>query len=153
VSSPGPEHLARAAYEAHRAAVRGAPLPPWEDVSEQDRQPWRAAAAAVADQTGQAGKTVAEHVLAKSLLVQVGDERRTFTTEFTAGRQGTLLISDEFASNHHARFTTAHGRWYVEDLRSTNGTWLNGRRIHAAQYLRKGDQIWIGHTLVTVVSI
>lgn len=109
--------------------------------------------AAVADQVGLAGKTVAEPVRSQSLRVKVGDEQRSFNTEFTAGRLGTLVISDEFASNHHARFTTAHGRWVIEDLRSTNGTWLNGRRIHSAQYLSKGDQIWIGHTLVTVVSI
>ena len=149
--SPGPEHLARAAYEAHRAAS-DASLPPWEDASEQDRQAWRAAVAAVADQAGRAGKTVAEQVRAQPLLVQVGDQRHTFNTEFTAGRQGTLVISDEFASNQHARFMATRGRWYVEDLRSTNGTWLNGRQIHSAQWLKKGDQIWIGHTLVTVVS-
>ena len=149
--SPGPEHLARTAYEAHRAASDTS-LPPWEDVSEQDRQAWRATAAAVADQAAQAGKTVAEPVRAQALLVQVGDQRHSFTAEFTAGRQGALVINDEFASNHHARFMSTRGRWYVEDLRSTNGTWLNGRRIHAAQWLKKGDQIWIGHTLVTVVS-
>jgi pSer/pThr/pTyr-binding forkhead associated (FHA) protein len=101
---------------------------------------------------GQSGKTVSEAALTKSLLMQVGDQRHNFHTEFTAGRQGTLIISDEFASNHHARFTTAHGFWYVEDLGSTNGTRLNGRRIHAAQRLRKGDKIGIGHTVMIVVS-
>ncbi len=72
--------------------------------------------------------------------------------EFTAGRQGTLVIGDDFASTHYARFTIAHGLWYVEDLGSTNGTWLNGRRIHAAQRLKKGDKIWVGHTVISVVS-
>ena len=71
---------------------------------------------------------------------------------FTTGRQGTLAISDEFASSRHARFQIAHGLWYVEDLGSTNGTWLNGRRIHAPQRLKKGDKIRIGHTIMIVVS-
>jgi pSer/pThr/pTyr-binding forkhead associated (FHA) protein len=124
----------------------------WEDISEHDRQVWRAAVAAVADQTGRGSKTVADALPSQSLLIQVGDQRHTFRAEFTAGRQGTLVIGDEFASGHHARFTASRGRWYVEDLGSTNGTWLNGRRIHAAQWLKKGDKIWIGHTLMTVVS-
>ena len=65
---------------------------------------------------GQTKKTVAEATPATSLLVQVGDQSYDFHSEFTAGRQGTLVISDEFASNQHARFTTAHGLWYVVDL-------------------------------------
>jgi pSer/pThr/pTyr-binding forkhead associated (FHA) protein len=148
VTSNRLERLAQAAYEAHRGAHPES-LPAWEDTTEQEQQAWRAAVSAVA---GQSGKTVAEAALTKSLLIQVGDQRHNFRTEFTAGRQGTLIISDEFASNHHARFTTAHGFWYVEDLGSTNGTWLNGLRIHAAQRLKKGDKIWIGHTAMTVVS-
>jgi pSer/pThr/pTyr-binding forkhead associated (FHA) protein len=148
VTSNSLERLAQTAYEAHRGAHPGS-LPAWEDTTEQEQQAWRAAVSAVA---GQSGKTVAEAALTKSLLIQVGDQRHNFHTEFTAGRQGALIISDEFASNHHARFTTAHGFWYVEDLGSTNGTWLNGRRIHAAQRLKKGDKIGIGHTAMTVVS-
>jgi pSer/pThr/pTyr-binding forkhead associated (FHA) protein len=148
VTSTRLERLARAAYEAHRSAHLGS-LPAWEDTTEQEQQAWRAAVSAVA---GQTKKTVAEAAPTKSLLIQVGDQSYDFHTEFIAGRQGTLVISDEFASNHHARFTTAHGLWYVEDLGSTNGTWLNRRRIHAAQRLKKGDRIWIGHTIMTVLS-
>jgi pSer/pThr/pTyr-binding forkhead associated (FHA) protein len=46
----------------------------------------------------------------------------------------------------------AHGYWFVQDLGSTNGTWLNNRRIYAAQRLKKGDKIKIGRTIVAVVS-
>jgi len=148
VTSTRLERLAQAAYEAHRSANPGS-LPAWEDTTEQEQQAWLAAVSVVA---GQTTKTVAEAAPVKSLLVQVGDESYDFHSEFTAGRQGTLVISDEFASNHHARFTTAHGLWYVADLGSTNGTWLNRRRIYAAQRLKKGDRIGIGHTIVTVLS-
>jgi predicted component of type VI protein secretion system len=100
----------------------------------------------------QAGKTRSEAVPSHSLQIQAGDQRHVFHTQFTAGRQGTLVINDDFASGQHARFQTARGLWYLEDLGSTNGTWLNGRRVHAPQLLKKGDRITIGHTVMIVVS-
>ena len=100
----------------------------------------------------QGGETIGEATPAQSLVVQAAGERLVFYGEFVAGRQGLLIIRDDFASGQHARFTTAHGLWYVEDLGSRNGTWLNGRRIHASQRLKKGDKIKIGRTVVTVVS-
>ena len=94
---------------------------------------------AVAAQTG---STIVEAAAPnRSLLIQAGEQRHTFHANFTTGRQGTLAISDEFASSRHARFQIAHGLWYVEDLGSTNGTWLNGRRFRAPQHLKKGDKI------------
>jgi pSer/pThr/pTyr-binding forkhead associated (FHA) protein len=150
VTSTGLEHLARTAYEAHRGAHPGS-LPPWEDTTEEEQQAWKAAVSAVAGQTG-VTLTDAAAVPAPSLLVQAGDQSHTFHSDFTVGRLGALGISDEYASNSHARFQVAHGFWYVKDLGSTNGTWLNGRRIHAAQRLKKGDKIKIGHTVVIVVS-
>jgi pSer/pThr/pTyr-binding forkhead associated (FHA) protein len=151
VTSTGLEHLARIAYEAHRGANPGSSLPPWEDSTEQEQEAWRAAVSAVAGQTG-VTLTDAKAVAAPTLLVQAGDESHTFHADFTAGRLGKLAITDEYASNNHARFQVAHGFWYVKDLGSTNGTWLNGRRIHAAQRLKKGDKIKIGHTVVVVLS-
>jgi pSer/pThr/pTyr-binding forkhead associated (FHA) protein len=150
VTSTGLESLARTAYEAHRGVNPGS-LPPWEETTEQEQQAWRVAVSAVAGQTG-VTLADAEPASARSLLVQAGEERFTFTKEFVAGRRGTLAAGDEYASNQHARFQIAHGLWYVKDLGSTNGTWLNGRRIHAAQALKKGDKIKIGHTLVIIVS-
>ncbi len=144
------ERLAEAAYEAHRAALPSRYLPPWEDISKQEQQAWKAAVSAVA---GEAGGTIPEpppHN--KSLVIEVGDQRRTFGTDFTVGREGSLAIDDDFASGQHARFQTVRGLWYVEDLGSTNGTLLNGRRIISAQLLKKRDKITIGHTVMTVLS-
>jgi FHA domain len=151
VTSTGLEHLARIAYEAHRAAHPASSLPPWEDTPEQEQQAWKAAVSAVAGQTG-VTLTDAQAAPTPSLLIQAADKSHTFHADFTAGRLGTLAIIDEYASNSHARFQIAHGFWYVKDLGSTNGTWLNGRRIHAAQRLKKGDKIKIGHTVVVVLS-
>jgi FHA domain len=148
VTSSDLERLARTAYEAHRGAQAVA-LPPWEETTAQEKTAWRAAVSAV---TGQGDATVAEGGRTPSIIIQAGDQTRTFHTEFTAGRQGSLIIADEHASSQHCLFMSAHGYWYVEDLGSTNGTWLNGRRIVAAQRLKKGDKVKIGRTTIVVVA-
>ena len=148
VSSSQVERLAQAAYEAHRRE-HPATHPPWEDATEHDREAWRAAMSAVA---GDRSKTRSEAPPVRSLHVQAGDQRRVLYADTTIGREGTLVINDEFASSKHARLWVARGLWYVEDLHSTNGTWLNGRRIHAAQLLKRGDKIKVGHTVITVLS-
>jgi len=113
----------------------------------QEQEAWRAAASAIA---GQRAVTRAMAVPTRSLRIKTADRSRTFDAEFTVGREGSFVIDDEFASGRHARFQVARGRWYVEDLGSTNGTWLNGRRIQATQWLKRGDKIRIGHTVMTV---
>lgn len=140
--------LARTAYEAYRSAQKGS-VPRWENTTEQEQQAWRAAVAAVASQ---GDSTVADAGPIPSLVLSVSGQTRVFSTDFTAGRQGQLAVTDEHASNHHARFQFAHASWYVEDLSSTNGTWLNGRRMFAAQRLKKGDKIRIGRTTIVVVA-
>jgi pSer/pThr/pTyr-binding forkhead associated (FHA) protein/S1-C subfamily serine protease len=65
------------------------------------------------------------------------------------GRDPALDISfdptDDVVSAVHARvWRDAGGTWWLEDLGSTNGTWLNGRRIAAAEQLRGGDRFTLG---------
>ena len=69
-------------------------------------------------------------------------------TEVVIGRAAECAVSidDEFASNLHAKIYRAEGRYYVEDLGSTNGTYVNGRRINYPTELRGGDRIKIGRT-------
>jgi pSer/pThr/pTyr-binding forkhead associated (FHA) protein len=148
VAASPDEQIARVAYDAYHAALEGAP-PGWEELDVRERLAWRAAVAAATDLGDQ---TVAQNGPLQSLVVEVGDQTRAFSNEFTAGRQGSLRITDEHASGQHALFQFAHGHWYVEDLNSTNGTYLNGRRCFAAQRLRKGDKVRIGHTTLIVVS-
>jgi pSer/pThr/pTyr-binding forkhead associated (FHA) protein len=147
--TPDLERLARTAYEAHRDVSPGT-LPAWENAPEQEQKAWRAAMSAVAPP---AEDTVTEGAKAPSIVLQYGGETNVFHKEFTAGRQGQLAVGDEHASSHHALFQFSRGFWYVEDLNSTNGTWLNGRRMFAAQRLKKGDKVKIGRTVVTVLSV
>ena len=140
--------LTRIAYDAYRGAQPGS-VPRWDDIPDTEQKAWRAAVSAV-NSHGEA--TLADLGPTPSLVVQAGDQTHVFSTDFTAGRQGHLALGDDHASNHHARFQFAHGAWYVEDLSSTNGTWLNGRRMFSAQRLKKGDKIKIGRTVIQVVS-
>lgn len=57
-------------------------------------------------------------------------------------------LKDEFASTLHAKIYCAEGRYYIEDLGSTNGTYVNGRRINSPAELRSGDSIKIGRTVM-----
>ena len=144
------DRLAQAAYEAHRTALPGN-VPPWEDISNPERQAWKAAVSAVA---GEAGGTIPEPPSqGRSLVLQLGDQRYTSGTDFTVGRDGELAIDDDFASGQHARFQTVRGLWYVADLGSTNGTLLNGRHVLSVQLLKRRDKVQIGHTVITVVSV
>ena len=47
-------------------------------------------------------------------------------------------------SKHHARLLFRDGRFIVTDLKSTNGTYVNGRKISQATIVREGDKIYIG---------
>ena len=142
------EVLARTAYNAFRRAQKG-DVPPWDDIPGSEQQAWQAAVSAVSSH-GEA--TLTDAGPTPSLVVQADKQTHVFSTDFTAGRQGSLVVADDHASNHHARFQFAHGAWYVEDLKSTNGTWLNNRRMFAAQRLKKGDKIKIGRTVIQVIS-
>ena len=66
----------------------------------------------------------------------------------TLGR-GNVEISfeDQFASSRHARVELQSGLAVIEDLGSTNGTYLNGERLEGPHALRSGDQIAIGDTV------
>jgi pilus assembly protein CpaF len=77
-----------------------------------------------------------------------GAERReTFDkNEVNVGRvQGNdLMLPKGNVSKHHARLLYRDGRFIVTDLKSTNGTYVNGRKISQATIVREGDKIYIG---------
>lgn len=60
----------------------------------------------------------------------------------------TLVLTDDFASSRHARLTQSEGRWYVEDLGSTNGTYLDQQRVQAPLVVAPGQPIRIGTTII-----
>jgi pSer/pThr/pTyr-binding forkhead associated (FHA) protein len=68
-------------------------------------------------------------------------------------READLFLRDPEVSRRHARFETNNGVVYVEDLQSSNGTFLNGRRVAEAIEIRQGDEIDVGTTRLVVKSV
>lgn len=64
------------------------------------------------------------------------------------GADCTLVVSDDYASTRHARFYVRNGQWFVEDLGSTNGTYVGGMRITGATPVSVGSQVRVGDTTV-----
>jgi serine/threonine protein kinase len=87
---------------------------------------------------------------ARGTEIQVEDE-------FLIGRQASeegKLGQDAEISREHARISRAGDHFSIEDLGSTNGTFLNGRQISAPEILSAGDRIQVGATtLVVQVSV
>ncbi|PWV45310.1 MULTISPECIES: FHA domain-containing protein [Nocardiopsis] len=60
----------------------------------------------------------------------------------------TLVITDDYASGRHARVYSENGRWFVEDLNSTNGTYLGQQKLNRPQPITVGQPIRIGKTVL-----
>jgi len=70
----------------------------------------------------------------------------------TAGRHeaNTLVLEDDYVSGRHARFFAEDGRWFVEDLGSTNGTLVGEGRITIPTALAVGARVRMGKTVIEV---
>ena len=70
--------------------------------------------------------------------------------EQTVGRAAgcQITLDDTYVSQLHARVFTKDGGWFVEDLGSTNGTYLNTKRVSSALAVKRGDRIKIGATVM-----
>ncbi|MDP9311520.1 MAG: winged helix-turn-helix domain-containing protein [Chloroflexota bacterium] len=89
-----------------------------------------------------------------TLFVQrnVGNDQEVLWEQptLTIGRDPTndLVIEHKLASRRHARFEKDDVGFYIRDLESTNGTFVNGQRIQGAYLLRNNDEVWIGDTVI-----
>ena len=60
----------------------------------------------------------------------------------------TLVLDDDYASTRHARITLQGDDWYVEDLGSTNGTYLDRARVTGPTPVPLGVPVRIGQTVI-----
>ncbi|GAB2739996.1 FHA domain-containing protein [Salinifilum aidingensis] len=64
----------------------------------------------------------------------------------------TLVLDDDYASTRHARLSLRGSTWYVEDLGSTNGTYLDRAKVTGPTEVRLGVPIRIGKTVIELRS-
>lgn len=72
-------------------------------------------------------------------------------TELVIGRAptcGLVVADDNFVSQLHARIHADGTQVWVEDLGSTNGTYVNGTRLHAPATLHPGDRVTVGSAVL-----
>ncbi len=62
-----------------------------------------------------------------------------------------LCIPNELVSAQHARLSFHHNQWWVEDLQSTNGTFLNEERVYTPTVLIAGDELRCGKINLQIV--
>ncbi len=87
------------------------------------------------------------------VVVEPTDQRgRTFPLgpEVTVGRAAgcQITLDDTYASQIHARVFLRDGQYLVEDLGSTNGTYLNRHKVAGPMLVRAGDRLQIGNTVM-----
>lgn len=63
------------------------------------------------------------------------------------GADATIRLDDDYVSTRHARFVPNGENWYVEDLGSTNGTYIGSQRITAPMVVTIGVQVRVGKTI------
>ncbi|MBP8998205.1 MAG: FHA domain-containing protein [Anaerolineaceae bacterium] len=81
------------------------------------------------------------------------ENKQVFTIpELRIGRDPTceIQLDDETVSNQHARLWFRNKQWWIEDLMSTNGTFLNDEKVETPTILISGDEIRVGKVLLII---
>jgi pSer/pThr/pTyr-binding forkhead associated (FHA) protein len=79
-----------------------------------------------------------------------GTSVRLGETPVTMGRsqESTIVLDDDYVSSRHARIFSRDGQWYVEDMGSTNGTYLDRTKVTSPTPVKIGVPIRVGKTTV-----
>lgn len=88
-----------------------------------------------------------------NLLLRLGDSDLALTEgDYIIGRapECDIVLDDRLASRTHAKLTCTPDRWVVQDLASSNGTFVNGTPVAGARQLAPGDVIVVGRSELTV---
>jgi pSer/pThr/pTyr-binding forkhead associated (FHA) protein len=85
----------------------------------------------------------------KSAELDEGDDFELNSSQLTIGRgrqNDIALPNDDYISARHARFEPRQDGVWVQDLGSTNGTYVNGARLESPRRLSAGDVVRVGDT-------
>jgi len=74
--------------------------------------------------------------------------------EVLIGRSSELdmVLVEDMVSRQHSRIMTENGQLYIEDLGSTNGTFVNGEKIFSRKLLKEGDRILVGTNIIKLMT-
>jgi pSer/pThr/pTyr-binding forkhead associated (FHA) protein len=91
-----------------------------------------------------------------SLVVRVNESEQRFTfnqTEIVIGRDPTndCRLDDPTVSSQHARLSYHHHQWWVEDLKSTNGTFINAFPVTEPVVITNHDQLRCGQVTLEFI--
>jgi len=81
------------------------------------------------------------------------DGMQTFSSpEIVIGRSNAseLSITNDTVSSRHARLSYHHNQWWLEDLNSTNGTFLNDERVSTPTVVVSGDELRVGQVALLI---
>lgn len=84
----------------------------------------------------------------------VGTSLKLSGADIVIGRSPacTLVLQDEYASSRHARLRCSDGQWWIDDLGSTNGTYVDDERLVEPRHVGLGDNVRIGQTTLELVN-
>jgi len=117
-------------------------------------QPPRPAKAAKQPKAQRAPQRSAQSSAPTKLVVVQGERAGTIIdltgVPITIGRanDATLVVTDDYASSRHARLYAQDGQWIVEDLGSTNGTYLGRTKVSRPMPVPPGVPVRIGKTVI-----
>jgi hypothetical protein len=89
-----------------------------------------------------------------SVLVRSADGKKLGTyrlsepLEIGRSEGSQIRLDDTYVSTNHARLFPRNGSWFVEDLGSTNGTYLNQQRVSSSSEVHPGDTLKVGKTVL-----
>jgi len=92
------------------------------------------------------GKPPKQVVVTDERGAKVHTQRLDGQVQVGRGESCQIRLADTYASSSHARIFNRDGSWFIEDLGSTNGTYLNQRRVTTATQLQAGDRVRVGKT-------
>ncbi len=145
------------------ASTRSGPQPPQPRQAQQQPQqraatapttPTSRPAARAAADTGRRPPKGKRGRVARLVVLEPRQRRGltfAFTGEITLGRDpncGIPIEDDSYVSTLHLRFYDYEGQPMVEDLGSTNGTYLNGNKLRGAKLLHPGDRVQVGTNVI-----